>query len=125
MTCLQYGQPTRLKNIIDGASRTALLTEKRRVGKGLDGGDDRGWADGWDLDTIRSTLCSPLSDSAPGVGGFSNVIGAGSSHSNGVNVVMADGAVRYIRFGVDVETWNQLGHRSDSQFLDSRQVFVR
>jgi prepilin-type processing-associated H-X9-DG protein len=37
----------------------------------------------------------------------------GSAHSAGFNSAFADGSVKMLRFGIDLETMNQLAHRSD------------
>jgi prepilin-type N-terminal cleavage/methylation domain-containing protein/prepilin-type processing-associated H-X9-DG protein len=41
----------------------------------------------------------------------------GSAHSSGINVVFADGSVHHIAFGIDQNTFNLLGHRSDGGVL--------
>jgi prepilin-type N-terminal cleavage/methylation domain-containing protein/prepilin-type processing-associated H-X9-DG protein len=48
-----------------------------------------------------------------GVGVFS----AGSLHSGGVNVSMADGSVRFIANGINVAVWRALGTRSGSEVV--------
>ena len=62
------------KQITDGLSNTMVLGEKYvrsdiyygglPSGRTLSASDDRGWADGWDPDTIRLTGFPPKSDSA-------------------------------------------------------------
>ncbi|HRC87239.1 MAG TPA: DUF1559 domain-containing protein [Thermoanaerobaculia bacterium] len=38
-------------------------------------------------------------------------------HTGGVNAVLGDGSVRFIRNSVDLLTFQRLGHRSDNQPL--------
>ena len=55
-------------NISDGSSNTMMLGEKLVSVAFYQGGveaDDRGWSDGWDYDTVRTTCFEPLQDSDP------------------------------------------------------------
>ncbi|MCG8451120.1 MAG: DUF1559 domain-containing protein, partial [Pirellulales bacterium] len=60
---LNYGKLVTHSRIEDGSSNTAMITEKRiRTDKSGDlrvAEDDRGWSDGWDLDTLVFSLCQP------------------------------------------------------------------
>jgi len=50
--------PTTMARILDGTSKTLLISEKRLLSPRYEIGDwhdDRGWSDGWDPDTLRST----------------------------------------------------------------------
>ncbi len=38
---------------------------------------------------------------------------AGSAHQGGMNMVFADGAVRFINYDTDTEILNNVGHRND------------
>lgn len=115
---MMYDGATTMRRIRDGTSKTGMITEKR-LPLGSQPGrpdDDRGWSDGWDLDTMRSTFCHPRSDSDQ------NVVGAtitpGSRHTSGLNVVFADCSVEFISFDIDLEIWNLIGHRADRQVYD-------
>jgi prepilin-type N-terminal cleavage/methylation domain-containing protein/prepilin-type processing-associated H-X9-DG protein len=112
--------------ITDGSSKTLLVSEKWvHASKYLGGGgsgDDRGWTDGWDFDQIRSTFIPPISDGTdpPAVVGDDSDPGnypLGSAHPGGINAVFADGSVTFIRFDVDLETLNRLGHRADGETI--------
>lgn len=118
-TQLNYGKPIRIRRVKDGMSKTGMVSEKwiqtpYSVSRG-GAPDDRGWSDGWDLDTIRTTACPPRPDSPNSLGGRSAGIMVGSAHSAGVNTVFGDGAVHFINFEVDRELWNNIGNRADGQ----------
>ena len=59
--------PTKISKITDGTSKTMLIAEKYirtdLYTSGSPPSDDRGWADGWDPDMMRSTCIAPLNDS--------------------------------------------------------------
>lgn len=121
-----------IARISDGTSNTMLASEKwvsqTYSGGPPDGphpwksGDDFGWADGWDYDTVRSCMFAPQSDGnadeagAIAAGGqVKENLQFGSAHAGGINALFADGSVRGIGFDVNVETLNFLGHREDGQ----------
>ncbi|WP_146395970.1 DUF1559 family PulG-like putative transporter [Pseudobythopirellula maris] len=113
---LNYDRLTKFARITDGASKTAVIGEKRinlaAYGGGLTG-DDHGWSDGWDYDTVRSAFCPPQPDSPSTLNGLAEFATAGSAHTAGMHVVMADGAVGMVDYQVDPERFNRLAHRSD------------
>jgi prepilin-type N-terminal cleavage/methylation domain-containing protein/prepilin-type processing-associated H-X9-DG protein len=122
VTDLNYTPITKMRNIKDGTSKTGIITEKWMP---LDLGpqqpfDDRGWSDGWDLDTLVSTYCNLTPDSTE-LSWPVNGMAAGSRHSAGVNAVFADGSVHFLNYGIDLETLNNIGHRADGQVLDSTE----
>ncbi len=43
----------------------------------------------------------------------------GSAHPAGINAVFADGSVHNIKYGIDADVFNALGHRSDGTTLHS------
>lgn len=109
----------RMESLEDGASNILVLGEKRlqpRYYSTGDWHDDRGWSDGWDNDTMRSSFCPPAPDSD--VDGTSELVSAlaysfGGSHRGYFNGGFADASVRPVRFNVDVEVLNNLAHRYD------------
>ena len=116
---LNYDPLVKMRHITDGTSKTMMVFEKRlrtpyagEVGKGY---DDRGWSDGWDIDTVRTTYCTPHPDSPNETIGNRTHYTAGAAHPGGINTVFADGSVRPISYSVDLETFNRLGHRSDGE----------
>ncbi len=120
---------TRFAKITDGSSKTMLLSEKRLNPANYESSeyvwyDDRGWTDGWDPDTIRSTMYPIGADSSeeaakgqyePNDPGKDDRLAfcLGSAHSSGVNAVFADGSTRWIEYDIDRQILNQMAHKSD------------
>jgi Protein of unknown function (DUF1559) len=110
--------------ITDGSSNTMVIGEKRLQPIQYNTGawhDDRGWTGGWDPDGLRSTACLigpdenwPDPDNTPQVMGYR----FGSAHSSIMNAGFADASVRSIRFEIDREVFNRLGHRADEEELN-------
>ncbi len=123
VTNLGYDPPVKIAQILDGTSKTMMITEKR-LRTGVDPNvhehdDDEGWASGWDYDTVRSTYCTPHRDSPEMVtGNNASFATPGSAHAAGFNAVFADGSVRNFPYEIDMETFNRLGHRSDGEPID-------
>jgi prepilin-type processing-associated H-X9-DG protein len=123
VTELDYGPPTTVAMIEDGTSNTAMAAEKRILVDppasmaGVEGPpwDDRGWSDGWDIDTVKSGLCQPMADDALPRSLNVERNTAGSSHAAGLNVVYADGSVHSTSYDIELATWNHLVHRSDGE----------
>ena len=113
------------EDISDGSSNTFVIGEKRlqpslyEIG---DWHDDKGWSDGWDPDTLRCTYCPPGPDkdipnsSVPNSSSLAYSFGGG--HSEMFNAGFADASVRSIRFEIEPEVLNRLGHRSDGEETD-------
>lgn len=118
------------KEITDGLSNTMMIGEKLVPSDQYEGGgysDDKGWTDGWDPDTVRSTCFAPYGDSD----GFvlapanDNLFGTqvdlwyfGSAHPGTFNAVFADGSCHTLSFDIDVVLLNNLGARNDEQLVD-------
>ncbi len=121
VTELGYDPVTTMRRIKDGTSKTAMVAEKRLPLNSVPGDpyDDRGWSDGWDLDTVSLAICSPLPDTTQFQGQWRvDGIAPGSRHSSGMNSVFADGSVHFIDFDVNVEMFNRLAHRADGEIID-------
>ncbi|NLE60812.1 MAG: DUF1559 domain-containing protein [Planctomycetes bacterium] len=123
ITRTHYAEPCRVRDASDGLSNTMLVGEKwlnvNRYTTG-DWHDDRGWTDGWDPDTIRSTGYPPRPDAADpprGTSGYDDTkpYSFGGAHPGGFNCVFGDGAVHFIDFEVERDLFNYLGDRRDGQ----------
>jgi len=124
-----FYEPIGFEQITDGSSNTFVLGEKwmipSRINGDLDSSgrplwhDDRGWSDGWDPDTLRSTICSFRADSelVTGTDAENNIAGFrfGSSHVSGMNAGFADSSVRFLSYDIGIELLNQMAHRSDGE----------
>ena len=114
-----FGTKRRIADVTDGLSNTMLAAEKCLPPQvqGADGGDNERWNNaGWDECVIRYHF-PPMADTDPrafyrggpdGSGGTlpgapSNIWRRyfGSSHTGGLNAVLADGSVKFVRFTVD------------------------
>ncbi len=106
--------PTSIGKIVDGTSKTLLLGEKRMnvslLGK-MQANDNEGYTTGWNHDTMRYVGRRPLPDFNhnvdPGDDRF------GSSHTAGMNICLADGAVKFLGYDIDPEVFKALGVRND------------
>lgn len=130
--------PTEPAHIIDGTSNTIVVSEKLvradlYAGNLTETGsatysDDRGWSDGFDPDTMRSTAFAPLSDGDTFCFGSSTqryctgngteVFFFGSAHPSGVNAVFADASVHRIAYDIDTVLFNRLGTRNGEEAVD-------
>src|SRR5262249_3488754 len=45
-------------------------------------------------------------------------LASGSYHPGGVNIVLADGSVRFVSDGISLATWKKLGTRSGGEVID-------
>ena len=123
--------PIKFRQISDGTSNTMLVGEKFIRPDLYEGGsasDDRGWSDGWDPDTMRSTCFRPLQDSLSGTtnnalfGPSADVVHFGSAHPAGFNAVFADGSVRTIQYEIDVQVFDWLGDRRDGEVIPADEL---
>ena len=122
--------PVKIPQISDGTSNTLVISEKYvysqkapEIGlpNGYEGGDpsdDRGWLDGWDPDTMRSTMAQPYPDSSispirdgdPPSENQTYLLG--SAHSSGIHGLFADGSTRTISYDIDIDVLNSIGTRN-------------
>jgi prepilin-type N-terminal cleavage/methylation domain-containing protein/prepilin-type processing-associated H-X9-DG protein len=117
-----------MQRIEDGTSNTMLVGEKFVRSDAYDGGsgsDDRGWSDGWDPDTMRSTCFTPMSDALTAANSNNllfrdgDVLAFGSAHSAGFNAAFCDGSVHMIKYEIDPVVFDNLGDRRDGEAIDS------
>jgi prepilin-type N-terminal cleavage/methylation domain-containing protein len=124
-------RPIKMAQITDGTSNTFLLGEKYVRSDMYEGGghsDDRGWSDGWDPDTMRSTCFLPYSDddgfqfqsmgAADIFGHDRDILYFGSAHPGGIHGMFADGSVRTLNYDIDVVLFNGLGTRAGEELID-------
>ncbi|MBX3433684.1 MAG: DUF1559 domain-containing protein [Pirellulales bacterium] len=122
-------KPTKPAAIEDGLSNTSMLCEKYirwDLNVGGTPSDDRGWADGWDPDTMRCPCIPPMSDGQadgqfsvqpPNLGPAWETFVIGSAHPGGSNLVYADGSVHTKAYEVDVFVFNAIGTRNGGEVL--------
>lgn len=125
--------PVKMSQIPDGTSNTMVLGEKFLRPDLYDGNngdtwsDDRGWTDGWDPDTVRSTCFEPLADSLTVSdtiirGGETDMPFFGSAHPAAFNSVFADGSVHAISYDIDPFVFDRIGNRDDGEVLDLNDI---
>ena len=107
-------RPTSIRKVTDGTSKTLLLGEKRmnvQLLGTMQANDNEGYTVGWNHDNMRYVGRLPLPDfkhtSSPGDDRF------GSSHTSGMNTSMADGAVRFVNYQIELDVFQALGVRHD------------
>lgn len=125
----------RFKDITDGLSKTLAGSEIMVIPEALGGGlaaiDIRGryhnnMHGGCSFSTLyppnttvsdRLPYCTNVLPRAPCVGGSgaNHVIAARSYHPAGVNVVLADGTVRFVNDQVDGAAWRAMGSRNGAE----------
>jgi prepilin-type N-terminal cleavage/methylation domain-containing protein/prepilin-type processing-associated H-X9-DG protein len=128
-----------IARIPDGSSNTLLLAEKwlHPNQHGKDGGDNEPWVNaGWDECAVRGgggtyTYTHPKTNTSvtiprtpkpddeapnPATGSVWNQQ-FGSSHTGGVNSLMCDGSVRFVRFSVAADVWAAACSRAGGETL--------
>ncbi len=147
------GSRTRMADIADGTSNTAMMSESligpntgslstppadpatRELvyawiggGGAMDAGKcgspieyrtDRNtrWADGDAYETLYDHGYPPNAAAIDCISTSANWKGARSKHTGGVNLLRADGGVRYVANGVDPTTWGNLGSRAGGEVV--------
>jgi prepilin-type N-terminal cleavage/methylation domain-containing protein len=135
-----YDRAVTPKQISDGLSNTLVISEKVVRTDLYEGGgvsDDRGWADGWDPDTVRFTGVPPISDGDTNVcwnpndqikwtcignGDLAPSMFFGSAHTSGVNAVYADASGHFLSFDVDYLVFNALATRNGEETVDMSKL---
>ena len=118
----------KLEEITDGTSNTAFVSEIMTVGGASNPGDWRGVMHYPELplyhhnhtpnsgtpDGIRTAFCNNSFPAAPCVGthsAYNNrqiTVTARSGHQDGVNLLLGDGSVRFVRNSIDLATWQAI-----------------
>jgi prepilin-type processing-associated H-X9-DG protein len=85
--------------------------------------DIPGWAAGWEWVSMKSNEFPPLSDLEAnypaGWGAGPYIQSFGGRHPAGINVVMCDGSVQFVRYGMSGAIWRALTIRDDGIVTDS------
>jgi hypothetical protein len=119
-------RPITVGKVSDGLSKTLIVAEKRLRPKNYalgDWHDDRGWTDGWDPDTVRSTNF-PIgrdTDSSQGLHMGDGPLGYhfGSAHRSGMNAAHGDGSGHHISYDIDPAVLETLADRRDGRVVPS------
>ncbi|WP_435011323.1 DUF1559 domain-containing protein [Tundrisphaera lichenicola] len=124
-----------LADFTDGTSNSILAAEKSlplsRLG--ADGGDNERWQNaGWDEDCVRFHFVPVPDSAAPAFKGAicqtpPNMTDTntawrrmfGGSHPGGINAVLGDGSVRFIKFSVDPSAFRRLSVIDDGEVLSA------
>src|SRR5262249_29330578 len=75
------------------------------------------WLNDNNTGTAYSHIGPPNRTKCEFPGNLRFAINASSYHSNGVNVVLCDGSVRFISNGISLVTWRALGTRAQGEVL--------
>ncbi|SIO39893.1 prepilin-type N-terminal cleavage/methylation domain-containing protein [Singulisphaera sp. GP187] len=123
-----------LRDFLDGSSNSIVFAEKSQPLKtfGTDGGDNEMWNNsGWDEDNVRYQFVPIPDSSAAPLNGVCNTPPSpntgstlwrrqfGGSHSGGINAVLGDGSVRFIKFSVNPTTFRKLAVIDDMEPLSA------
>jgi prepilin-type N-terminal cleavage/methylation domain-containing protein/prepilin-type processing-associated H-X9-DG protein len=124
-------------SVSDGNSLTAMVGEKflppNQYTGGGNGGDDGGYTESEDADTVRSSATdAPGGNTYPGyqldqnpskdrddVDSWMFSMGFGAAHPAGCNMVFADGSVHNVKYGIDMQVFNALGNMNDGTNLET------
>ena len=114
------GNKVSLADLPDGASNTLLVGE-RNFNRKLSGqswmyDENNGYINGWDWDTIRWGYDRPAPDRHDD---SYYDLRFGSSHTGGVQFVLADGSVRMVRYSISLSTFQNLCHRADGKRIEA------
>jgi prepilin-type N-terminal cleavage/methylation domain-containing protein len=118
-----YGK-IRLSKVVDGASNTIMVGEKRlnalRAQGQIECDDCQGFVSGWDNDAVRWGVSAPEPDyySTELLGCTYRGTQFGSSHVGGFQAAFGDGAVRMIRYDVTLSVFQNACSSNDGNVLN-------
>ena len=128
------GAKRRWGDFKDGTSNSIVIAEKSlpEAVAGSDGGDNEMWENsGWDEDCIRWHFVPVPDDLAPWYNGVCNSPPSprtggglwrrmfGGPHPGGVNALLGDGSVRFIKYSVNPTTFRKLAVIDDMEPLSA------
>ena len=125
---VDLGHKVTMAGVSDGTSNTMMLGESRihlsfiNAG-GCCGDNEPAFNSGWADDVVRHGNVPPapdITDAAVASGAPDGMFGG--SHTGGLNICLADGSVRFIRFGVSQTTFQRLNRRDDGQVLNTNDL---
>ena len=61
----------------------------------------------------------PACDTSAAYGVIDSFIGASSFHPGGVNVLLMDGSVRFVKSSINLSIWNALGTRAGGEVVSA------
>jgi hypothetical protein len=119
---VNLGKLVTMLKITDGTSNTLMVGENRVHKAFLEGGgccsdNESAYTSGWADDVVRQGNNSPPQPDVTDPNIASGVVDGwfGSSHIGGMNGVLADGSVRFIRFSVSPQVFGWLCQIDDGQ----------
>jgi prepilin-type N-terminal cleavage/methylation domain-containing protein/prepilin-type processing-associated H-X9-DG protein len=118
------GHRVTMANIVDGTSNTLMLGEPRIhllyiESGGCCGDNEDAYRNGWADDVVRHGNVPPAPDSRdPNETPESTDGMFGGSHPGGLNICLADGSVRFLRFGISQVMFQRLNHTFDGQVVN-------
>ena len=118
-----YGK-IQLSKVLDGASNTIMLGEKRHnlqfVTSETECDDCQGFVSGWDNDAVRWGVFAPEPDyRSPSQEGCTyRGTQFGGSHAGGFQAAFGDGAVRMIRYDIDLTVFQNACSSNDGNVLN-------
>jgi prepilin-type N-terminal cleavage/methylation domain-containing protein len=141
MVIQQGTGPVGLASVTDGLSNTVMVGEKRmkKDRYGLTSDDNESWAEpGWDSEIFRRAVRDPdrpAGDRGPSPDILKTTIPPfttanidsglaqfGSSHPSGINAVLGDGSVRFIRFNPTPSAFQRFCVRNDGAVFNPNDM---
>jgi prepilin-type processing-associated H-X9-DG protein len=104
---------------------TDFFTSNGRWLAGTDFSD--GWAFSWYIATLYNHVAPPnwkgwdcgFGSSLMDTPGEHGIVSARSAHPGGVNVLLGDGSVKFVKDSVNTQTWRGLGTRNGGEVLSA------
>jgi prepilin-type N-terminal cleavage/methylation domain-containing protein len=122
ITCMHH--QFKIREIIDGMSKTLLIGEKGlnpdEYRTGLNGGDDQGPYSGDDDDPVRYAFDEMITRDRRG---YNNAWRFGSAHATIFNAVMCDGSVHPISYDISSKNMRRLCNRLDAAPFEAPNPF--